>query len=284
MTAFDEGKHPRGYGGKWVTGAPGEPGGVLSGMEDKLPFVKVQDMAHADDAKTIALKAAAVAEKLGFDARNITVVDTPYHFVLNGKDHTAAGTADLKTGQITLYSGEISPEGVAGVTAHEIMHEKFEDYEKDYLSQRASVMGIPQKSVPVQVNTGTDTPMTVMRDAMKPDGTLREPYDKQYPVYQERTMLLEGGGHDTLSKMIREDGCSPYSKEWWDAYAKGTATVKQGFHETLAEMARLHYEKNELPSMPPTLKPNGFLTANPSPEWRKLYAMVNKNWDRKHKS
>ena len=90
---------------------------------------------------------------------------------------------------------------------------------------------------------------------MKPDGLLREPYDRKYPLYQEHTKLtMDWEG------LKNDDGVTEYSREWWKATeGNGGAAFKQAHHETLAEMARLHYETGVIPG---------------TKKWRDIYKAV----------
>lgn len=228
------------------------------------------------NAITMAVKAEAVAQ--GFDPRKVMVVTEDKTFELNGKELHYAGAAYKDTGNITIHAtaaNNLTQHTIPGLMAHEIMHQKFNAFLADYRSEREQVMAIPQNSVPVQINTGTDNPRTVMRDAMTPDGTLRAPYDKQFPTYQSYVTLVE----QKQGQLIKEDGCTSYSEDWWKEFSgpgkqvwespggakvtlpansnivapegsKLMGTIGIGLetpiHETLSEMARLHSEKQSL--------------------------------------
>lgn len=326
---FDESKHPRAYHGRFTENGDFEFKDLqhdVAGRE--LPLLVVSDPALQEKAKEIGLAAAQTARELGFDPGMIQVTDKEYPFEINGHAHMAAGTADRVSGIVTLYAKQLDVASTGYVTAHEIEHQKFNAFQRDYEAEAARVKDLPQ--VDVKVNTGDPAAQhpdaapgsfTVKRDAMKPDGTLREPYDKQFPVYTAYTNLISGTNQkpDLWASMAKEDGCTPYSKEWWDAVKAGKATYDKGYHETLAEMAALHYKEaaaynsevkmfgkakaKELavargsPLAPPTLKPltmaqraagldrvkDGFLTNKPSKDWLALYKAVNDHWNKRTK-
>lgn len=305
---FDESLHPRDSDGRFGSGG-GSPFATPENATVPRVQVDLEDQSKAEGARRYALAAQAVAEQLHFRPEYITVTDREYKFDLNGKKYDAAGTAS-KLGNITLYLNNLSPGDVRNVTAHEIEHEKFNAFLNDYHDEKQAVMALPKDSAPVQINTGTDNPQTVMRDAMKPDGTLREPYDKQFPVYTAYTALIEGtnSNPDLRAKMAKEDGCTPYSKQWWDEVAAGKATPEQAIHETLAEMASVRMKSSDTHEQhvkdygevnaarmadatwkdhfaPPTAKaPDSegrrFLTGTFSKDWQNLYNAISKNWEK----
>lgn len=233
--------------------------GEWSPGEKRSPqTVAVKLAQRAEDARRIGLAATAVAEKLGYDPAKIRVTTDDKTFMLNGASYHYAGATNLSTGDITLYQPNLAPSAVAGVTAHEIGHGKFEDFFKDYQTERDAVFN---ESATI----------------MKPDGTLKAPFDEKYPTYQRYEQLFEGN----LARLAKEDGVSEYSRNWWEAVNKGQALAKLGIHETLAEMTRLEYETGKVEA-PPTLKDNGFLTSEPSPLWKDIYSTVNDHWQKKH--
>jgi hypothetical protein len=206
------------------------------------------------------------------------------------------------------------------------MHQKFNVFLQDYQNESDAmrkdpdyVATLPQWSAPEadgtihMLNSGsTDT-------FMKPDGTLTEPYASRYPIYQDHVTLMEGTNSrpDLYDKMAKEDGCTPYSKEWWDSYQASKSPRETAYHETLAEMARLKTEDRankqahadniayikshggtwtdeeekkwqadgkRLTAPPTAKKPDAegrrFLTGRPSKDWEALYKAVNQHWNK----
>jgi hypothetical protein len=55
------------------------------------PFVVVDDVSHAENARRIALAATDIAKREGFDPTKINVTDREEKFKLNGMDYNKAG-------------------------------------------------------------------------------------------------------------------------------------------------------------------------------------------------
>ena len=223
---------------------------------EHMPFVQLMDPEKAEDARRVALAGAAVAAKLGFNPVKMNVTDAGRKFTLNGKEHDEAGHFDRTTGTVTLQTQFATPGFIPELVSHEVMHAKYQafldDYKKeyealqhdpDYHKEDTWVPINPSKITDDMVITRvkrpgdeTDQPMIRQPGFMRPDGLLNPPYDQKYPLYQAKTQF----DMDTeWGKMAAEDGCTPYSKEWWDAVKNGSAPQESGYHETLAEMASL---------------------------------------------
>ena len=260
MTVENE---PRDYHGRWTAGSAAAESRDLHNVSvsDRGPYVAVENMAHAEDAKRIALAASLVAMKLGFDPTKINVTDTEAKFVLNGREWNAAGEADRATGLITLYTQQLSPSSIPGVTAHEIMHQKFNAFTQDYDAERKKM---------------TQDPAYLSNGFMKADGFLAEPYASKYPLYQQYQKLMEPSITEGFAK---SDGVSQYSRDWWTSWKAGQAKTDQAFHETLAEMAKIHYEKEYLGAYPKDTP-----GVPGAPEWQALYKAVSDHWDKRSKA
>jgi hypothetical protein len=288
--AFDP-EEPRDPHGQWTSG-----GGTESGNKT---------FAEADHDEVVkAVKEAAVAQ--GYDPYSVSVTTVGRQFELNGKQYNYAGAAYHDTGKIVIFDTQennLSPGTIPGLMAHEIMHQKFHAYMDDFREEQNKVMEF-SRSVPNRSGPGG------VDQFMKADGTLREPYDKQFPLYQEYVKLVDLN----YAKLQKEDGCSPYSTEWWTAvktFGSGLGP-DVAYHETLAEMARLHLqvateearhrafvaehlarggewsEKDEATwksntrgtIAPPTLMEGGFLSTKPSKTWLAFYNAVNRHWEK----
>lgn len=73
------------------------------------------------------------------------------------------------------------------------------------------------------------------------------------------------GPQNITDKMRADDGVTQYSRDYWNAYQRpdgsaGPVNKLSAMHETLAEMANLHYTTGKVPG---------------SKEWRTLYRNVN---------
>ena len=204
--------------------------------------------------------ADAVAKRLGFNADKIKLSDESKDFELGGKKYKYAGSANLQTGDVTLYKPHMGMWSIKPLTAHEIEHQKYQAFmwrvsnemkraieltkEVEERNERLHIPGQPRERYPV----------------MKPDGLLKPPYDQQFPAYQAWTELTS---FDNGKKLRESDGVTDYSKEWWKAFENGEASSTQAYHETLAEMAHEKERRGKLPG---------------SMLWKKLYRMVNSDW------
>jgi hypothetical protein len=300
MSNADE---PRDDHGRWTSGgvgsgedvlaeqraasmqAPIDPGDPLG---EHMPFLHVTDPANAEDVRRVALAAAPVAEKLGFDPARINVSDAGRQFTLNGMLHDEAGHFDPKTGTVTLQSKFATPSFIPELVTHEVEHAKFQAFLDDYKKEYNAVMADPATGVSEWRKDEQGESHHYV--GMKADGTLNDDLAQKYPLYQAYTQFQRD---NPAEKMAKEDGCTPYSKDWWGAFNSGTATQQQAYHETLAEMAAIKQRSGFSPEAgPPTAKwyeavNNGqggyLLSTAPSKSWNDLYKIVNDNWDKRHK-
>lgn len=330
MADFDESKHPRDKRGEFTTGDGGSSGErkvfgpvaaleaqqdawqkrwSASGIKGSAPTIDLENPKYREGAERTALAAGRVASRLSFDPKNITITDKAYEFNLNGHQHYAAGTH--LDGQVTLYIGQLAPGQIGEVTSHEVEHAKYQAFLDDHRAQYEAMMKEPGPAPDPngryywQKKGGQDA-VTTAEDRARP------PYDAKYPLINAWKDLTDGDpsrpDQSNLEKMAKEDGCSPYSRDWWDAQKNGTADYRQAFHETLAEMAaarskiipttangeQTHDEHLRFGSPPTAIYHNdlpdgsggettGYLLRNePSPTWNKLYDLVEKNWQEKH--
>lgn len=211
--------------------------------------------------KMVAERAASVAKALGFPTERMTVVDTEHPFTVNEKEMHAAGIYRHNTDSIELLAHRLSttidnkvyPNGVAGVTAHEITHAKYQALLNDYRTDKEAmekdadyhkdgeyVSGNPD------INGG-ERYFDRTKAYMKPDGRLNEPYASKYPVYQKFTdAMIKGGGSwagdDAKYGFAKTDGVSQYSREYWTDFINSKVNFDTAVHETLAEIARVKYD------------------------------------------
>lgn len=241
---------PRDEKGKWVAG-----NGNLGGSHPSGPFMYLHDAGNVDRADKIASIAADTAKQLGFDPTLINVTDESRTFELNGKTLNYAGAAHLTgpqgentvrpKGTITLYTPHAGPESaIPGLTAHEVQHQKFQAFLNDYKDERERMEKDPDYEATKPKWSAPDADGTIHKltpgsdDFMRPDGTLKEPYDKRYPVYSAWQDAMATSTQD----FAKTDGVSGYSRDWWDAWHAGKANTDQAMHETLAEIARVKLE------------------------------------------
>ena len=280
--------------GQWSASAGG------FGAHSEGPYMAVEKPENAEKADTVAKIAAQVAKKLDFDPKSINISDESKTFELNGKTMPYAGWATVPPeptlttnpdgskqvigggiGTVTLFTPHVGndPAGIAGVTAHEIAHQKFNallsdkavdqlkmaqdpDYGKDtqwitYDSTNPEHVRMSVNGAMVSSPQPDGTQKIREPGFMKPDGTLNEPYASKYPAYQLYTKAMM----PMVADFAKSDGVSDYSKEYWQGvqtqkvveYVKDAATGEKStyttqsiptlsaFDDTLAEIARLKY-------------------------------------------
>ena len=220
---------------------------------EELQAVADQDKAHVQMVRGMA---NSVAKKLDYDPNKIvfgTEGDFSQNFTLNGKQYKAAGLAYTRSpdpaekGTIRLYPQQMwNEKSVEGVTAHEIEHIKFQEALDRFEQQREAVMKDP--GPPPNPNGEHYWERAGGTDAMmKPDGTLRPPYDQKYPIYALMYPVLN---IPSWEQFASSDGVSPYSIEYWkqwEARGKLSADFLHAQHETLAEMAKAKYTTGRFP-------------------------------------
>jgi len=263
--------------GRWTGGGATAPEGQPVGEHPHIAIA--ENNPQAENVRRMSIMVENVSKNLGFPPTRITISDEDKKFMLNGKEYFYAGGADLQSGEVTLYSGHLDAASTEPTTAHEIMHEKFQDFMNDYGKERDEVFKDP--GPPPNPNSENIWERRGGSDAvMKPDGTLREGYAEKYPLYQRMAEFDKAHSTEDLSK---SDGITNYSKEWWKAWNEGTAHTEQAMHETLAEMSARNYV---LTGPNKDFYRQTGRTKNydePAPEWKMLYDMVSNHWDEKHK-
>src|SRR5215469_11182352 len=192
--------------------------------------------------------AADMMKSLGYPPAKLTISFEPYKFTLNGRQCQAAGLARFATGEVVLYPRNLSEAGIRGVTAHEVMHQKFQAALNEY-NVEANDIGQDRRR-----DVGGEQRMLTTNT-----GEVPEEYKGDYPVYELMHPYLSV--NHKFNELKEKDGVTGYSREWWEAFNKDEATKEQAMHETLAEMAYLEVTN------PPELKK----VAKP---WRDLYQNV----------
>jgi hypothetical protein len=230
---WEESKHPRGQpdnAGQFGPGGGGEKSGTEGEKSLEKPANNTPTMAGRGDE--VLFNAKAVADRQGFDSSKISISDEVKTFKLGDVEYKYAGAAFLKEGTITLYPNVIHPGTTIGITAHEIMHQKWQAIFDAYVAERDAASA---KSSELDWNDRLLAPM-------KPDGSLRDEAKKDYPIYAKFEPILRD-----QSKFYKDDGVTEYSKAYWNLWNKGEMRTDLAFHETLAEMARLHLETDQIP-------------------------------------
>jgi hypothetical protein len=194
-----------------------------------------------EEREEAAKKIWEEAEKQGYPREKVSVAFADQQFQLGGQSFYYAGACDIKTGLITIWPG-VAGEHMPGVMAHEIEHAKFQEALNKYSEETSRLTKDHRKD-----DDG--------KDVMRADGTVRDAFKSDYPI----TVALQNSyeappsrpGKDFGStRMYKDDGVSPYSRMWWDAWNKGEAKTSQAMHETMAEMARIKFETGKLSGTP----------------------------------
>lgn len=239
---------PRPVEDAWNPDQPREPAGSPEGGQFASAGggITQSEQGVRPSSAEIKSEAAKVARDMGFDDSRIDVVAGTRTFELNGQVMTAAGDADIvhgEEGRIRLYHDHLTKASAAGVIAHEIQHAKFQGAldayrrESDALMKDPGPPPNPEGHYFWEKRGGSDA-------IMKPDGGLREPYDKKYPVY---TAMQTAFYMPALDEFAKGDGVSKYSAEWWAGVKAGKVSFTLAVHETLAEMSRIKYETGKYP-------------------------------------
>lgn len=195
-------------------------------------------------APVIKEVADTMADQMGVDPNRVHAVQEEYKFQVGDHEMTAAGTANHMTGQIKLYMPQPTP-SLAPILAHEMMHVKFQAVK----TQRDQQFKEWFKDA--------DPEMTTRAGFMTPKAK------EKYPIAGAFADAMEG---ESWPKLVKDDGISDYSREWWQAWHDKKAKLDQAMHETLAEMAKLDWEGVL----------DRLIWYKESTTWKPLYEAVNK--------
>jgi hypothetical protein len=203
---------------------------------------------RADVTEYYTTVAADMMKALGYPPARLKISFEPYKFTLNGIPGVAAGSADLQTGEITLYPQHLSRNSIRGVTAHEVMHQKFENVLREYRDEQLEIQKDKRENM------------------IRPSGELTMQYENDFPVYTKIQPIID----QQSDELAQTDGVTGYSREWWRAHKNGEASRDLAIHETLAEMAYL--ETTDPAKLKEVAKP-----------WRDLYREVTELYRNKDK-
>lgn len=245
------------------------------------------------------------AHKMGFDPAKIHISKDSPTFVLNGKKMNYAGAADIRSphemaklsqqtgfktqpslagmpGEITLFQNHLSGEhDMAGVTAHEIEHQKFQTVVDAAARELNALSKLPDPPGP----PGT----TKFERSASGGWVIRKEYVKQFPIAAAVQEVLHNVSIETFEM---GDGVSAYSLEYWQGFKRGNIGRMSAMHETLAEMARLKLDTGELPrhigesvtSYRGSVKPTQESMRKGQVAWRKLFDTIDKLYPKASKS
>lgn len=187
-------------------------------------------------------EARQLAKDLRFDPKRVHFQYSPYNFVIDGEQMTAAGLYNPATGDITVYPDAYSNKpymytGIkAGVLSHEIMHDRWNTFKKIAEEQTAEFI-------------------SNNKAAFLSDKDKSEKYG---------AALLYKSILDNMH-LPRLGGVSDYSNHYWAEWDKDPSTSNfiKAVNETLAECARLWHD---------TARPDLY-KAVPH-EWQSIFANV----------
>jgi hypothetical protein len=215
---------PRDDHGRWTSGGAS----VVDEHVDTGPAREYK----GPSAFHVADWAGKVKDDLGYRGSFMVDSNEPEKFKVGEQTYAKAGQFDPRNKLITLYTQGMkwsTADDIRGIMAHEVEHAKFDRAKEAHDAEWKEIMKIPADP---------------RHDAVRPDGLLNAPYDKQFPNYQEfeRAYFLPFTESWRLT-----DGVSNYSVDWWKAQLGGTARSEQAINETLAEMAKAKYTTGSLP-------------------------------------
>lgn len=240
---WSEEKHKRASNGQFGSGGGGATA-ASTGNRGALHREFRDRHTPAEWSAKVLHHAKTIAKTLKFPEEMLSIAPEDKKLELNGKNYSYAGHCELATGKCVLYPTQLmSDRVVKSVTAHEIMHAKFENLrnakDKEFFSamQRSREMG----------------------GGMFVDGKIKKEYADEYPLLKFFDSLDQ-------KELAKSDGVTEYSRAWWKAYEDKKATFWQATHETLAEMAAVRFENGETPI--------------PDKTWKALFVMSREEWKR----
>jgi hypothetical protein len=235
-------------------------------------------------------------QKVDFNPENVVYTTMDRDFTLNGRQYKYAGSYSPGASAVVLYLPHVTKNSVAGLVAHEIAHRKWDAFLRAYKKERDAMLADPGPPPDPngeyiwQKRGGTD-------GMMKADGTLRPPYDSKYPLYVEFERIYQ------IDKLSKEDGVTPYSREYWTEWFDHNMTTDSPVTETLSEIAylkqkyqplgkieftyKVEKETHELPSLKdyywwelPKKEQTLTYDIKPSKRWMQLYNLMETVWNK----
>lgn len=172
-----------------------------------------------------------IANRLGFPVERIhTTEEEGYMFTVGDEQFRAAGDYDSKTGQVRVFDiDQKDATTVEGILAHEITHDRWYTFRKEYqrqfveINQQAEKLGWERRKEWI----------------VRADGSIRNPKDKEkYWAYDINDKFLTGENLEALKIL---DGVTPYSTAYWESISGNDSgyDTEVAINETLAEIARM---------------------------------------------
>jgi hypothetical protein len=239
---WNESDHPRvasgEHGGEFTSGGGG---GSTGEEQDK----EIERMRHEWNKKIEDI-GRETAQKLGFDVSKFKIAQEDRQFELNGRMFDYAGSANLESGEITLFPNKCTTATTPGVVAHEVMHTRFQSAWKKFKEDEWKVWDDYAAGTKSHTTEGGH----VTSGPVRASGELWPEYKKDYPAYAALEQFLTG---TYVSQLAKKDGVTDYSKEYWkkfDLEGGKSLTRFSAIHETLAEIARLEFETGTIVGAP----------------------------------
>lgn len=246
---YEEDEHPRDEHGRW---APA-PGGKKTKPPKERSRGRISEEAPPEappeaplsenerglsyHARWHAKIARSFAQKLGFPLDKIETSEERLPFSVGTMEGHAAGVADLETGQVTIFANpnnRIGKTQIHGIVAHEVAHVRYESVLNALKKEKQMVRAARRAGLEVsdRANYHLGTNAHVIKDD----------FAKDFPLLSRFQKFDD-------EQLMRDDGVSEYSAEYWSVVSKvededftagyfyeGAEMAK---HETIAEMARL---------------------------------------------
>lgn len=155
---------------------------------------------------------------------------------------------------------------LASILAHEVQHHRWNTVMQQYDKELAAItdydnrMHVEYKHLPYYEQ---------LRHQLTDSASfLREEHKATYPTVAALQEFFIG---DTLrSRLVKEDGISDYSRQWWKAWETGSGVnYRQVYNEVQAEVAAYTVSKKY-----------GRKIEAPKPAWRKFYYAINREYTR----
>lgn len=211
---------PRDDHGRWTSGG----GGETRPLE-----IQPKPLSELPRGKTIEAKVLETARAMEFPEDKIEFKNEKFYFKIGSEElqRQAAGLYDPLTGKVTIYPNTLGEKTAQSVVAHEIMHHKYQ----------------------VVLNRIDEEERALAKDPRvathkNPDGTLRWPLDKKYPVYNANQSFFHGPNSEEHNwrRMFTADDISDYANAYSKEALNGKLYAGHAWNENFAEMGMKHYE------------------------------------------
>lgn len=204
---------------------PSNPGSTNQGQ-----FWHTDSPAYKEHKQRVSQLADSLCKEMNYPRERVQVLDEAPKFTLNGRNYYTAGDAAITgpdRGRVRLFplSMHNSQESIEGVLAHEIGHQVYQNFSNQKDREMFAM------ATELQYEGGWSS-------AYEPGSkntVLKKEFAEKYPTLAEWDRLIEGN----KKKLEKDDGFTPYSKEYWQALKTGERDWHIAMHETFAEITRL---------------------------------------------